>query len=107
MIYEEFAHNQRSAISEPDLANLKLWAHVFTVGLKDFAEDQLRVEKGKFPREPSYWFWSHDNVAGSFEWCCDLLKIDSGRARTETLAQWRDLLPGGAISKTRTLDKKD
>ena len=107
MIYEEFAHNQRSSLPEEDMANLKLWAHVFALGLRDFALDQQRVEKGEFPREPSYWFWSHDNVAGSFEWCCDLLKIDSGRARTETLAQWRDLLPGSSIRRADAEDKKD
>lgn len=93
MIYEEFAHNQRSAISEPDLANLKLWAHVFAVGLRDFALDMRAIEKGRFPREPSYWFWSNANEPGSFDWCCDLLKVDPQRARQQTLAQWRDLLP--------------
>lgn len=99
MIYEEFAHNQRSAVSEPDLANLKLWAHVFAVGLRDFAQDQERVQQGGFPREPSYWFWAHENTTGSFVWLCDLLKIDPQRARAQTLAQWRDLLPGGLYAR--------
>ena len=107
MIYEEYTHNQRSSLPEEDMANLKLWAHVFALGLRDFALDQEAVEAGRFPQEPSYWFWSHANATGSFEWLCDLLKVDPERARTETLSKWRDLLPGGAISKTRTMDKKD
>lgn len=93
MIYEEFAHNQRASISEDDAALLKLWAHVFALGLKDYAEDCQRVEQGAFPREPSYWFWAHANTTGSFVWLCDLFKIDPQRARLQALANLEDLLP--------------
>ena len=107
MIYEEFAHNQRTHIPEPDLANLKLWGCVFAQGLRDFALDQQRVEKGGFPQEPSYWFWTNTNETGSFDWLCDLLKIDASRARIKTLEQLRDLLPGRAIRPADAEDKKD
>ncbi len=96
MIYEEFAHNQRAVIDEQDQGHLRLWGTVFTQGLQDFAEDLRKVtDQGRFPREPSYWFWAHENTTGSFVWLCDMFKIDPARARNQVLAKWRDLLPKG------------
>jgi hypothetical protein len=114
MRYEEFAHNQRAAVGEEDQARMRLWAMVFTQGLRDFAEDMRGVtDCGAFPQEPSYWFWSHDNTTGSFVWLCDLFKVDPARARTQTLSAWRDLLiprpatRGGGISRPRGPYKKN
>ncbi len=92
MRYEQFAHNQRVKISEEDSGLLRLWAHVLTTGLRDFAEDMRKVtDQGRVPGEPSTWFWSHADHPGSFVWCCDLLQRDPDRTRTAVLEQWRGL----------------
>lgn len=113
MIYDEFAFNQNSRLTEAQNADLALWLHVLAQGLRDFAEDMVRVtDHDKPPQEPSYWFWSRVNAPGSFEWLCDLVNTHPDRMRKQVLGRWRELAPrvGKTISSVdsrghKTLDR--